>query len=218
MLTTPTDEALLVAALRRGDERAFIELIDRYGPSCCASRRATSAPGGRRGGRPGDLDRVLTGVDRFEGRSSLKTWIFRILTNRAKTRGRARARCVPFSSLASEDEDCDGRRRRGPLPARRRTPAGPARAAGRLAGVPEERLLGRETPEPVPARRSPTSRRASSRSSCCATSRAGPPRRSARRSTSARATSASCCTARARRSAPRWRGTSTGSPSRRVAA
>ena len=43
---------------------------------------------------------VLHGLDRFEGRSSLKTWIFRILTNRAKTRAQREGRSVPFSSLA----------------------------------------------------------------------------------------------------------------------
>src|SRR5262245_45941648 len=42
---------------------------------------------------------VLNGIDRFEGRSSLKTWIFRILTNIAKTRGQREGRTVPFSSL-----------------------------------------------------------------------------------------------------------------------
>src|SRR5712691_11525998 len=42
---------------------------------------------------------VLQGLDRFEGRSSLKTWIFRILTNRAKTRAQREGRSVPFSSL-----------------------------------------------------------------------------------------------------------------------
>jgi RNA polymerase sigma-70 factor, ECF subfamily len=47
---------------------------------------------------------VLNGIDRFEGRSSLKTWIFRILVNRAKTRGERESRSVPFSSLAKDDE------------------------------------------------------------------------------------------------------------------
>ena len=42
---------------------------------------------------------VLRGIDRFEGRSTLKTWIFRILVNRAKTRGERESRSVPFSSL-----------------------------------------------------------------------------------------------------------------------
>jgi RNA polymerase sigma-70 factor (ECF subfamily) len=46
---------------------------------------------------------VLNGIDRFEGRSTLKTWIFRILVNRAKTRGERERRTVPFASLASQE-------------------------------------------------------------------------------------------------------------------
>ncbi|MEJ7584582.1 MAG: sigma factor [Acidimicrobiales bacterium] len=47
---------------------------------------------------------VITGIDRFESRSSLRTWIFRILVNRAATRGGREARTRPFSSLANDDE------------------------------------------------------------------------------------------------------------------
>jgi RNA polymerase sigma-70 factor (ECF subfamily) len=47
---------------------------------------------------------VLKGIERFEGRSSLKTWIFRILTNTAKTRALREGRSIPFSSLAGDDE------------------------------------------------------------------------------------------------------------------
>jgi RNA polymerase sigma-70 factor (ECF subfamily) len=50
---------------------------------------------------------VLTGIDRFEGRSSLKTWLFRILTNRAKTRGERESRTIPFSALWDPDSDPD---------------------------------------------------------------------------------------------------------------
>jgi RNA polymerase sigma-70 factor (ECF subfamily) len=46
---------------------------------------------------------VQTGLDRFEGRSTLKTWIFRILVNRAKTRGERERRTVPFAALASQE-------------------------------------------------------------------------------------------------------------------
>jgi len=47
---------------------------------------------------------VLHGLDRFEGRSSLKTWIFRIATNTAMTRGARERRTVPFSSLAPDGD------------------------------------------------------------------------------------------------------------------
>ena len=48
---------------------------------------------------------VLKGLDGFEGRSSLRTWIFRILVNIAKTRGQREARSVPFSSVWAPDDD-----------------------------------------------------------------------------------------------------------------
>src|SRR5262245_66278525 len=48
---------------------------------------------------------VLNGLDRFEGRSSLKTWVFRILTNRAKTRAQREGRTVPFSALLEPGDD-----------------------------------------------------------------------------------------------------------------
>ena len=48
---------------------------------------------------------VLRGLDGFQGRSSLRTWIFRILVNIAKTQGQREARSVPFASLAGDDLD-----------------------------------------------------------------------------------------------------------------
>ena len=48
---------------------------------------------------------VIKGLDRFEGRSSLKTWILSILVNQAKTRGVREARSVPFTALAPEGEE-----------------------------------------------------------------------------------------------------------------
>ena len=50
---------------------------------------------------------VLDGIDRFEGRSSLKTWVLRILVNRAKTRGTRERRTVPFAALAGEESGGD---------------------------------------------------------------------------------------------------------------
>src|SRR5436305_11502739 len=48
---------------------------------------------------------VLRGIGSFEGRSSLKTWIFRILTNTAKTRGERESRSVTFSALEGVDDE-----------------------------------------------------------------------------------------------------------------
>ncbi len=48
---------------------------------------------------------VITGIGRFEGRSSLKTWMFRILVNRAQTRGEREGRIRPFSSLPVDRDE-----------------------------------------------------------------------------------------------------------------
>src|SRR5256885_2851984 len=96
-------DANLVERLRAGDEEAFIELIRGLNPSLLRVARMfvpTAA-------LAEDVVQetwlaVLKGIDRFEGRSSLKTWIFRILTNTAKTRGERERRSVPFSSLDTE--------------------------------------------------------------------------------------------------------------------
>jgi RNA polymerase sigma-70 factor (ECF subfamily) len=87
---------------------------------------------------------VLKGIDRFEGRSSLKTWIFRILANIAKTRGERERRSIPFSSAAgaaAEEPAVDPDRF---------LPAGDERARAWALGPipwpgPEESLLSGET-------------------------------------------------------------------------
>ncbi len=102
-LLSPQD-AKLVERLRAGDEEAFIELIRELNPSLLRVARMfvpTLA-------LAEDVVQetwlaVLNGIDRFEGRSSLKTWIFRILTNTAKTRGERERRSVPFSTLDPEE-------------------------------------------------------------------------------------------------------------------
>jgi len=83
---------------------------------------------------------VLQGIDRFEGRSTLRTWIFRILVNIAKTRGQREARSVPFATLAGDDLD------------QPTWDPGAFDAAGHWTslpfdwrGLPEERVSGRET-------------------------------------------------------------------------
>ncbi len=95
----------LVAALRAGDEAAFEELVERYQGSLV--RVARMYVGDRTAAEEVAQETwlaVLEGIDRFEGRSSLKTWIFRILTNRAKTRGQRERRQLPLSALSGEEE------------------------------------------------------------------------------------------------------------------
>ena len=59
---------------------------------------------------------ILRGLDGFEGRSSLRTWMYRILVNIAKTRGQREGRSIPFASLGGDDLDApavDGDRFQG---------------------------------------------------------------------------------------------------------
>src|SRR5687768_1369268 len=56
---------------------------------------------------------VIAGVKRFEGRSSLRTWVYRILINTAKGRGKREANTVPASSLLPSDHTVDPARFQG---------------------------------------------------------------------------------------------------------
>ncbi len=128
--------------LRAGDEAAFEELVERYQGSLV--RIAMMYVGDRTVAEEVAQETwlaVLEGLDRFEGRSSLKTWIFRILSNRAKTRGERERRQLPVSALAGDQEPEVALDRFLPPdhPERPLGWASPPRA------WPEERLLGRET-------------------------------------------------------------------------
>jgi RNA polymerase sigma-70 factor, ECF subfamily len=89
-----------VDRLRAGDEGAFMELVERHHGALV--RLAQSFVSSRAVAEEVAQETwlgVLNGIGRFEGRSSLRTWIFRILVNRAKTRGERESRSVPFSAL-----------------------------------------------------------------------------------------------------------------------
>ena len=136
------DERALVGALRRGEEAAFTRLVGRYHPTMIRVARGYVATNEA----AEDVVQetwlgVVRGIDSFEERASLKTWIFRILVNRARTRGERESRTRPFSALASAGHE----------PA-----VDPSRFidSGRWAGfwsvpptrhsIPEERVLARE--------------------------------------------------------------------------
>jgi RNA polymerase sigma-70 factor, ECF subfamily len=141
------DDMRLVEALRDGDEAAFASLIEAYHASMVrlatlyVSNRATAE----------DVVQetwigVLRGLDRFQGRSSLKTWIFHILLNRAKTRAQRDGRTVPFSAMWNSDAEPD---EPAVDPARFRASA-PSQGHWALPPqswdeTPEDRLLSRET-------------------------------------------------------------------------
>jgi RNA polymerase sigma-70 factor (ECF subfamily) len=105
-LTDSREEASLVERLRNRDEAAFLEVVQKYHGSLLrvaqtfVSNRAVAEEVVQE-----TWVAVLQGVDRFQGRSSLKTWIFQILINRSKTRGVREARTINFSSLSNSDSE-----------------------------------------------------------------------------------------------------------------
>jgi RNA polymerase sigma-70 factor (ECF subfamily) len=144
------DDQTLVAALQRGDESAFVALVQAY--HALLIRLALSYVAHRAMAEDVVQETwlgVLRGLDRFEARCSLKTWICRILMNRARTRAQRDGRLVPFASLWGPDDE----------PA-----VDPARfhASGPYAGhwtstvqswdeIPEEGLLSDETRQQIRA-------------------------------------------------------------------
>jgi RNA polymerase sigma-70 factor, ECF subfamily len=99
----------LVAALRSGDEAAFARLVDEISPSLLrVARLYVSSEAAAEEVVQETWLGVLKGLDGFEGRATLRTWIFRILINIAKTRGERDSRVLPFSSafdvVGSSDE------------------------------------------------------------------------------------------------------------------
>jgi RNA polymerase sigma-70 factor (ECF subfamily) len=94
-------EAQLLEALRAGDEDAFRALVREYTPSLVrVARIYVSTQAAAEEVAQETWLGVLNGLSRFEGRSSLRTWIFRILTNIAKTRAKRDGRTLPFSALS----------------------------------------------------------------------------------------------------------------------
>ena len=143
------EEWQLVQALRVGDEAAYAALIERYHASLVrlamlyVADRATAEEVAQE-----TWLGVLEGLPRFEGRAALKTWIFRILTNRAKTRGQRESRSIPFSAFGDPaDEPAEP----AVSPDRFRPaddPVSPRHWAVKPAAwneIPEERFLAQET-------------------------------------------------------------------------
>jgi RNA polymerase sigma-70 factor, ECF subfamily len=94
-------EAQVLEALRAGDEDAFRALVREYTPSLVrVARIYVSTQAAAEEVAQETWFGVLNGLSRFEGRSSLRTWIFRILTNIAKTRAKRDGRTLPFSALS----------------------------------------------------------------------------------------------------------------------
>jgi RNA polymerase sigma-70 factor (ECF subfamily) len=143
-----TEDERLARAVLAGDEAAFVALVRLYHTPLL--RLASTFIRDRAVAEEVVQETwlgVLSGLDRFEGRSSLKTWIFRILANRARTRAVRESRTVPFAALAREDDEG------GPsVDPERFLDANHPRWPGHWwyppsnwDGVPEQRLLARET-------------------------------------------------------------------------
>ncbi len=101
-------ELRLLASVSAGDEAALAELVRAYSPTML--RLAQLTVGTRAIAEEVVQEAwigVLNGIGRFEGRSSLKTWIFRILLNKANTRAAREALSIPFSAMESGDFDAD---------------------------------------------------------------------------------------------------------------
>jgi RNA polymerase sigma-70 factor (ECF subfamily) len=142
-------DAQLLDALRAGDERAFAALVREYHSSLVrVARIYVSTPASAEEVAQETWVGVLKGLDRFEGRSSLRTWIFRILTNIAKTRAQRDGRTLPFSALQDPgrvpEAAVDADRFLGP-----EHPRWPGHWAIKPQAWPEDALVAAETRERI---------------------------------------------------------------------
>jgi RNA polymerase sigma-70 factor, ECF subfamily len=129
------EDARLVEGLRNGEEAAFRAVMREYGGAMLrvAQMYVSSRAVAEEVVQEAWLG-VLKGIGRFEGRSSLKTWLFRIVANTAKTRGVRESRSVPFSALGDDEDAVDPDRFLG----------SGERFPGHWAQPPEGRLLADE--------------------------------------------------------------------------
>ncbi len=143
-------ERELVEALRSRDETAFARLVDELSPALLrvAKEYVRDDQVAREAVQETWLG-VIKGIDRFEGRSTVKTWVFRILMNIARTRGKVESRSAPFSALAAGPDDEPA------LDPDRFKPADADRAPNHWAvkpqvwRTPEEALLDGETKQVI---------------------------------------------------------------------
>jgi RNA polymerase sigma-70 factor (ECF subfamily) len=148
----PPGQQAIVRALREGDERTFASLIDEYGPAMLRVARMYVSSGAvaEEVVQEAWLG-VLGGIARFEGRSSLKTWIFRIVANIAKTRGEREGRSLPFSSVGGDADGAEATVDPDRFLGAGRWAGHWSSAPSRWSELPEERLIGSETLQVVEA-------------------------------------------------------------------
>ena len=139
------DDLALVERLRAGDELAFMMLVEQHQAAMLRIARmyVASRAVAEEVVQEAWLG-VIKGIDRFEGRSSLRTWIYRIVTNIAKSKGAAEGRVLPLSSLAGDETD-PGIDPTWFQDAKGRSPGGWTTFPEDWHGIPEDRLVGNET-------------------------------------------------------------------------
>ena len=145
LLASPEDLAF-VERLRAGDEAAFMALVERHqGPMLRIARMYVSTRAVAEEVVQEAWLGILQGLDRFEGRSSLRTWMYRILVNTAKTRGQREGRSIPFASLAGDDLDERSVAETWFQGTDAEWPGHWSTVPAAWSGIPEDRLLGSET-------------------------------------------------------------------------
>lgn len=137
-------DAALLAGLRAGDERAFAELVARHGAALLRHARTfVQSTAAAEDVVQETWLAVVTGVERFEGRALLRTWLYGIVANRARTRAVRERRTVPFSALAAIQLEEDFRAVDAEL--LHRHDRSPGRWACPPEPWPEEHVQSRET-------------------------------------------------------------------------
>ena len=149
VVATPDDRRIVVALLM-GDEQAFAELVDRYNaPLLRLAMAYVRTPSAAEEVVGDTWVGVLRGLPSFEGRSSLKTWIFRILVNGQPRPARWRNRAVPFSRRSAAMPNRRWTQTSSCPPTIPPTPGTGAVPPQRWEDLPEARLLSAETREQV---------------------------------------------------------------------
>jgi RNA polymerase sigma-70 factor, ECF subfamily len=145
----PGSEQELVAALRAGDEVAFTALVEKHHASMVrVARLHVASEAAAEEVAQEAWVAVLEGLHRFEGRCALRSWIFAIVANCARSRGERDKRSVPLSALAEDDRE-DG----ASVPPERFLDDRHPRWPGHWSQPPEawsdEQLASRETVEAI---------------------------------------------------------------------
>ena len=143
------EDLAIVERLRAGDETTFMMLVDEH--QAAMLRIARMYVSSRAVAEDVVAEAwlgIVKGVDRFEGRSSLRTWMYRIVTNLAKTRAIREGRSIPFSALAGDDE-ADPIDPEWFQAAGESDPGAWRTGPGDWSGMPEDRLIGLETLERI---------------------------------------------------------------------